>query len=123
VEVPLAAGSEVPPVGEGEGVVDLVGVREGVVEVDGVGVVLGEDGGVGVAVGLELRVTEVDGDGTGAVAAAAVPAVAATTAASTADPAVTRIQGAQRTSSLPVMFDDAHGRPARAPARTNHAPR
>jgi hypothetical protein len=42
----------------------------------------------------------VDGDGTGTGAAAAVPAVAATTAASTTDPVVTRIQGAQRTTSV-----------------------
>ncbi len=77
-----------------------------------------------VGVGTELRVTEVDGEGVGSGAAAAVPAVAATTAASTTDPAVTRIQGAQRTTlCLPVKFHDAHEAPGPHPCRTNHLPR
>jgi len=67
---------------------------------DGVvfGVVVALGVGVGVGAGLELRVTLVEGVGSGS--ATAVVAVAATTAASTADPAVTRIKGAQRTTHV-----------------------
>ena len=56
--------------------------------------------GAGVGTGLELRVTLVEGVGTGSGSPTAVVAVPATTAASTADPAVTRIKGAQRTTHI-----------------------
>jgi len=100
----------------GAGVVGAGVVGGGVV---GGGVV---GGGVGIVSGL--GVTVIEGSGVGSrTSAAAIGPVAATTAASTADPAATRIPSAQRTTHVFLQFNGTATAPSTSPCCPNHLPR